>query len=43
MKQAEVMVIKGKAKDVMAQLRNMTVEEFEAKKQEALKRLRGLN
>ena len=43
MKQAEVLVIKGKVKDVMAQLRSMTVEEFEAKKQQALKNLRGRN
>lgn len=41
MKQAEVMVFKGKSKDVMAQLKSMTEEEFEARKQQALKRLRG--
>ena len=41
MKQAEVLVIKGKKQDVLQQLRGITEAEFEAMKQRAIERLRG--
>jgi len=43
MKQAEIFTLKGKVKDVLAQLKNMTEEEFEARKKEAVAKLRGAN